>query len=69
MARYLLKRVLQIIPVLLILTFIIFCLVYVAGDPVALMLPPEAGEEAKEALREALGLNLSLIHISEPTRP
>ena len=57
MARYLLKRVLQIIPVLLILTFIIFCLVYVAGDPVALMLPPEAGEEAKAALREALGLN------------
>ena len=57
MARYLLKRVLQIIPVLLILTFIIFCPVYVAGDPVALMLPPEAGEEAKEALREALGLN------------
>ena len=47
----------QIIPVLLILTFIIFCLVYVAGDPVALMLPPEAGEEAKAALREALGLN------------
>ena len=35
MARYLLKRVIQIIPVLLILTFIIFCLVYVAGDPVA----------------------------------
>ncbi len=57
MARYLLKRVLQIIPVLLILTFIIFCLVYVAGDPVALMLPPEAGEEAKEALRQALGLD------------
>ena len=57
MARYLLKRVIQIIPVLLILTFIIFCLVYVAGDPVALMLPPEAGEEAKAALREALGLN------------
>ena len=57
MAGYLLKRVIQIIPVLLILTFIIFCLVYVAGDPVALMLPPEAGEEAKAALREALGLN------------
>ena len=57
MARYLLKRVIQIIPVLLILTFIIFCLVYVAGDPVALMLPPEAGEETKAALREALGLN------------
>ena len=43
MGRYLLKRIVQIIPVLLILTLIIFCLVYVAGDPVALMLPPEAG--------------------------
>lgn len=57
MSRYLLKRVFQIIPVILILTFIIFCLVYVAGDPVALMLPPEAGESAKEALRKALGLD------------
>lgn len=57
MARYLAKRILQIIPVLLILTFIIFCLVYVAGDPVALMLPPEAGTEARESLRAALGLD------------
>jgi len=57
MGNYLLKRMLQIIPVLLILTFIIFCLVYVAGDPVALMLPPEAGETAKAALRKALGLD------------
>lgn len=57
MAKYLVKRILQIIPVLLILTFIVFCLVYVAGDPVALMLPPEAGTEAKEALRQALGLD------------
>lgn len=57
MGRYLLKRIAQILPVLLILTLILFYLVYVAGDPVALLLPPEAGEEAKEALREALGLN------------
>jgi len=57
MGKYLFKRVLQIIPVLFILTFIIFCLVYVAGDPVSLMLPPEAGETARVALREALGLD------------
>ena len=57
MGRYLGKRILQIIPVLLILTFIIFSLVYVAGDPVALMLPPEAGEAAKASLRQALGLD------------
>ena len=61
MGRYLLKRIVQIIPVLLILTLIIFCLVYVAGDPVALMLPPEAGEQAKAALREALGAGQALL--------
>lgn len=47
MARYLLKRVIQIIPVLLILTFIIFCLVYVAGDPVALWLRPRPAKRRK----------------------
>ena len=51
MGRYLLKRIVQIIPVLLILTLIIFCLVYVAGDPVALMLPPEAGRKRTRARR------------------
>ncbi len=56
MGKYLLKRIVQIIPVLLILTLILFYLVYVAGDPIALLLPPEAGEEAKANLREALGL-------------
>lgn len=57
MKKYILKRLLQIIPVLIIITFVVFCLVYIAGDPVALMLPEDASESDREALRQALGLN------------
>lgn len=52
---YLKKILLQVIPSLLILTFIIFCLVYVAGDPVSMMLPENATPADREALRESLG--------------
>ncbi|OJH20729.1 ABC transporter permease [Bacillus obstructivus] len=57
MKKYLVKRLLQIIPVLFIITFVVFVLVYLAGDPVALMLPEDASEADREALRTALGLN------------
>ncbi|MFC3899662.1 ABC transporter permease [Aliicoccus persicus] len=57
MAKFLLRRLLQIIPVLLIISFIVFSLVFVAGDPVALMLPDDASQEDVENLRESLGLN------------
>lgn len=59
--KYLLKRLGQIIPVLFIITFVVFVLVYIAGDPVALMLPEDASESDREALREALGLNESFL--------
>lgn len=57
MKKYLIQRLGQIIPVLLIITFVVFVLVYIAGDPVALMLPEDASEADREALRNALGLN------------
>lgn len=57
MTKYLFWRILQIIPVLLIISFIVFMLVYVAGDPVSLMLPDDATEEDRQLLREALGLD------------
>jgi peptide/nickel transport system permease protein len=57
MGKYLLRRVLQIIPVLFIISFVVFCLVFVAGDPVALMLPEDASQEDIENLRAALGLD------------
>lgn len=61
MVGFLAKRLLQLIPVLFIISFIVFGLVYVAGDPVTLMLSEEATAEEKEALREALGLNKPFI--------
>lgn len=61
MLGFLYKRLLQLIPVLFIISFIVFGLVYVAGDPVTLMLPEEATAEEKETLREALGLNKPFI--------
>ncbi|AOM81521.1 ABC transporter permease [Salisediminibacterium beveridgei] len=57
MKKFLLQRLLQLIPVLIIMTFIVFSLVYVAGDPVALMLPEEATTEDVARMQESLGLN------------
>ncbi|UII55662.1 ABC transporter permease [Cytobacillus spongiae] len=57
MKKYLYKRLLQIIPTLFIITFVVFILVYLAGDPVSLMLPEDASDADREALRDALGLN------------
>jgi len=57
MGKFLFKRLLEIIPVLFIISFIVFTLVFVAGDPVALMLPEDASQEDIENLKEALGLN------------
>ena len=57
MKDYLFRRLFQIIPVLLIMTFVVFSLVYVAGDPVILMLPEDATAQDIERMREALGLN------------
>lgn len=57
MLTYILRRLLHTIPVMLILCFIIFFMVHVAGDPVALMLPPDAPTEAKQELTSALGLD------------
>jgi len=55
--NYLIRYVLQFSPVLLIITFIVFALVYLAGDPVALMLPDSATTEEINNLRATLGLD------------
>lgn len=61
MSRYLIRRMLQLIPVLLIISFIVFALVFMAGDPVAMMLPDDAKPEDIQALREALKLDRPFI--------
>lgn len=61
MIKFLLKRILEFIPVLLIISFIVFSLVFVAGNPVALMLPEDASQEDIEQLTIALGLDQPFI--------
>ncbi|MDN4616637.1 ABC transporter permease [Paenibacillus sp. PsM32] len=60
MKSYIVKSLLQIIPVLLLVSLIVFILVRVTGDPVALMLPETATAEDRAVLTEALGLDQPL---------
>ena len=58
MTRYILRRLLLLIPVLVIVAIIVFGLVHLTpGDPASMMLGRDATIEQKEALREQLGLN------------
>jgi peptide/nickel transport system permease protein len=58
--KYVVKSLLQVIPVLLIVSLIVFILVRVTGDPVALMLPETATAEDRVVLTQALGLDQPL---------
>lgn len=60
MINYVIWRILQMIPILLGVTLIVFVLLRVSGDPVLLMLGEDAQPEQAEALRLALGLNRPL---------
>jgi len=57
MLGYLIKRMLQCIGVLFCVSLVVFVIMYYSGDPVEMMLPPEATEKQVEALRHHLGLN------------
>lgn len=58
MIKYILKRILLVIPVIIGVTFIVFTLNELSpGDPARVIAGAEASEEAVAALREELGLN------------
>ena len=58
MIKYIIRRLLLMIPVILGVTVIVFSLMYIIpGDPAIAILGSEASEEALEALREQLYLN------------
>ena len=62
MLGYFVKRVLQVIPVLFIISFICFMMIrLVPGDPVVNMLGLGASKEAIAAQREELGLDRPLL--------
>ncbi len=58
MHKYILKRLLMLIPVILGVTFIVFFILNLSpGDPAAMILGEQATAEALEMKREELGLN------------
>jgi peptide/nickel transport system permease protein len=57
MLGYLIQRLLQSIIVILCVTFVVFVIMYHSGDPVELLLPPEATPLQAEQLRHHLGLD------------
>jgi len=58
MFRYILKRLLGIIPILLIVSIFIFMFVHmIPGDPARLVAGPDAGQKDVELVRQQLGLD------------
>jgi peptide/nickel transport system permease protein len=57
MLAFILRRLLQGVLVMLVVGFIAFSLFNFVGDPVSLMLPPEATQADREAMRSSLGLD------------
>lgn len=62
MFRYIMKRILMMIPVLIAVSFVVYFLMDLApGDIISSMAPQDATEAEIEMMREELGLNGSLI--------
>ncbi|MBU5311671.1 ABC transporter permease [Tissierella carlieri] len=62
MHKYIIRRLLLLIPVMLGVTFLVFTIMYFTpGDPAKLILGESAQPEQVEALREEMGLNDSFI--------
>ncbi|HEX7466333.1 MAG TPA: ABC transporter permease [Usitatibacter sp.] len=57
MIAFVLRRLLQGVIVMLVVGLIAFSLFNFVGDPVSLMLPPEATQADRDAMRQALGLD------------
>ena len=61
MLKYIFRRLLALIPVLIVVSLVIFLLIHlVPGDPAAMMLGENATQEQIDSLRAAMGLDLPL---------
>ena len=57
MKVYLARRLAQSLLVLLGVSFIVFFILYLTGDPALVLLPPDASAEDVQKFREAIGFN------------
>lgn len=62
MYKYILNRIIMMIPVLLGVSLVVFSMIYIApGDPARIILGESASEEAIQDLRNEMGLNDSFV--------
>lgn len=61
MFKYIINRLFHSILVMLTISFIVFFIMFKAGDPVELMLPPDATQQEVIDMRATLGLDKSFI--------
>ncbi|HLQ72965.1 MAG TPA: ABC transporter permease, partial [Bacillota bacterium] len=58
MINYIVKRILSLIPVLFVVSVVIFSIIHMTpGDPASIILGQDATKEQINDLREQLGLN------------
>ena len=57
MLVYVLKRLLYAVAILIVISFLVFAIMYKAGDPTELLLPPDATHQDVVALKQYLGLD------------
>jgi len=57
MRTFLLRRLLQSLVVLFGVSFVVFAILFLTGDPALVLLPPDASAEDVRRFREAMGFN------------
>lgn len=55
--NYIVRRALVSVPVILIVSIVVFAMIFLSGDPAVLMLPPESSEEQVAEFRHAYGFD------------
>ena len=60
MLAFIIRRILQTIVVMVVMSMLVFAGIYMIGDPVAMMASPDANEAQRAAIAESMGLNLPL---------
>lgn len=62
MLATIIRRLLQTVVVMLVMSALVFGGIYMVGDPIAMMASPDATEAQRELIRQSLGLDLPLWH-------
>ena len=60
MIVYIIRRLMQAALVMVVMSVLVFAGIYLIGDPVLMMISPDASELEREAVRKALHLDLPM---------